>query len=290
MAKFSIEAVKPKIGGIVHVDRTAMCDDEVVQACRQALEERSVLVFPRAGLSDAEQLAFTDRIGTRINFNRHSPGSNASAPDVYRITLDRAVNDQPEYVQGTFFWHIDGVTLDMPPPKATLLSARKLAPRGGQTEFCNTYAAYEALPADEKAELEGLMAVHSLEASMRPVFDTPSPEDLARWRRQSAVMEHPIVWTHASGRKSLLIGTHADRVLGMPLPDGRALLTRLLQWASQPQFCYRHQWQPGDFVVWDNCGTMHRVIPYDADCGRTMHRTSIAGQERVNGSRVAAAS
>ena len=200
--------------------------------------------------------------------------------DVYEITLDPEVNDEPEYVQGTFFWHIDGVTIDMPPPKATLLSARRIAPKGGQTEFSNTYAAYEHLPEEEKQDLAGLRALHSVLASMRPVAETTGPEDLKRWSRMP-VYEHPLVWTHASGRKSLLIGTHADRVVGMPIPDGRALLTRLQQWSSQPQFCYRHPWQEGDLVVWDNCGTMHRVIPYDSRSGRSMQRTSIAGVERV---------
>jgi len=267
-----IESVKPLIGGIVHVDRASLFDDAVIQRCLEALEDRGVLVFPRVGLSDAEQLAFTDALGTRVKFTR--------GPEIYEITLDPEVNDEPEYVQGTFFWHIDGVTIDMPPPKATLLSARRIAPRGGQTEFSNTYAAYEHLPEEEKQELAGLRALHSVAASMRPVAETTGPRDLERWSRMK-IYEHPIVWKHVSGRKSLLIGTHADLVVGMPIPDGRALLTRLQQWSSQPQFCYRHPWQEGDLVVWDNCGTMHRVIPYDARSGRSMHRTSIAGVEHV---------
>jgi alpha-ketoglutarate-dependent taurine dioxygenase len=272
--RFEIEPIQPLIGGIVHVERSALCDKAVVQRCLEALEERGVLVFPRVGLTDAEQLAFTDSLGTRVKFTR-------GASDVYEITLDPEINDEPEYVQGTYFWHIDGVTIDLPPPKATLLTARRLASKGGQTEFSNTYAAYESLSEDEKEEIGGLRAIHSIAASMRPIVETTGPEDLKRWSRMP-VYEHPIVWTHASGRKSLLIGTHADRVVGMPIPDGRALLTRLQQWSSQPRFCYRHQWQEGDLVVWDNCGTMHRVIPYDPRSGRSMHRTTIAGVERVS--------
>ena len=208
------------------------------------------------------------------------PGGNAAEPGVYKITLDPKINNQPEYVQGTFFWHIDGVTMNMPPPKATLLTARRMAPKGGQTEFSSTYAAYEHLPAEEKEEIAGLRVVHSIVASLRPVIESPTEEDLKRWSMSTA-MEHPLVWTHASGRKSLLIGSHADHVLGMPVPDGRALITRLLQWASHPDFCYRHKWQEGDLVLWDNCGTMHRVIPYEVASGRSMHRTSIEGIEAV---------
>jgi alpha-ketoglutarate-dependent taurine dioxygenase len=271
--RFEIEPIKPLIGAIVRVERSALFDDDVAERCLEALEDRGVLVFPRLALSDAEQLAFTDALGTRVKFTR--------GPEVYEITLDPERNQEPEYVQGTFFWHIDGVTIDMPPPKATLLSARQTSAKGGQTEFSNTYAAYEHLPEQEKQELAGLRAVHSVAASMRPVAESTGPEDLKRWSRMPSY-EHPLVWTHRSGRKSLLIGSHADRVVGLPLPDGRALLTRLQQWSSQPSFCYRHAWQEGDLVVWDNCGTMHRVIPYDAKSGRSMHRTSIAGVESVS--------
>jgi alpha-ketoglutarate-dependent taurine dioxygenase len=281
VATIEIEPVKPLIGARVHVDRRDLCDKMVVQRCLEALEDRGVLIFPKIGLTDKEQLAFTDALGTRADFTRTVPGANAAdEPGVYKITLDPKINDQPEYVQGTWFWHIDGVTMKMPPPKATLLTARRVAPKGGQTEFSNTYAAYEGLSVEEKQELAGLRIVHSIVSSLRPVIEEPTEEDLKRWSR-ATVTEHPAVWTHRSGRKSLLIGSHADRVVGMPVPDGRALITRLLQWASHPDFCYRHQWQEGDLVVWDNCGTLHRVIPYDAASGRAMHRTAIQGFEAV---------
>ena len=185
---------------------------------------------------------------------------------------------------GTFFWHIDGVTINQPLPKATLLTARKLAPTGGQTEFASTYAAYENLPEAEKKAIENLKVIHRMEASMRPVFDEMAEEDLARWRGMSEVMVHPLVWTHSSGRKSLVVGTHADGVVGQPTPHGRSLLVRLQEWAAQPAFSYRHEWTEGDLVIWDNCGVMHRVVPYDENSGRSMHRTTIMGEERVSGS------
>src|SRR5271163_3441481 len=156
MAHIEIDNAKALVGGIVHVDRAALCDDEFVRACIDALEQRGVLVFPRMHLSDAEQLAFTDKLGPRVNFTKTVPGGEAAAQDVYKITLDPDINDRPEYVQGTFFWHVDGVTMDMPLPKATLLSARKLSVKGGQTEFANLYAAYAYLPENEKIEIAGL--------------------------------------------------------------------------------------------------------------------------------------
>ena len=282
MSTVRIERIKPHIGGIVHVDKEHLLDGETIAAVRAALEDRGVLVFPRMNLTDAEQLAFTDNLGTRLNYNRKAPGSGAAdEEDVYAITLDKKINYQPEYVLGTFFWHIDGVTIDQPLPKATLLTARKLSPTGGQTEFASTYAAYENLPEAEKREVEGLKVIHKMEASLRPVFEHLSEEDLARWRGMSKVMVHPLVWKHNSGRKSLVIGTQADSIEGVPIPHGRSMLVRLQEWAAQPDFSYRHYWQEGDLVIWDNCGCMHRVVPYDENSGRRMHRTTIMGEERV---------
>jgi alpha-ketoglutarate-dependent taurine dioxygenase len=278
----AFESIKPHIGSIVHVDREEMFTPEVGRRCREMLEERTVLVFPRANLTDAEQLAFTDLLGERVNLTSTAVTDKPASEDVYQVTLDKKINRQPEYVLGTFFWHMDGVTVDMPPPKATLLSARQVSAKGGETEFASTYAAYDHLPDEDKAMLEELRAVHSVSASLRPIADAIPEEDRERVTSIGLIKEHPIVWTRENGRKSLVIGTTADHVAGMSIPHGRALLSRLVEWAVQPDFSYRHPWQEGDFVIWDNTGAMHRVIPYDAESGRMMHRTSIAGSEAVN--------
>jgi len=275
----TIEPAKPLVGGIVHVDKAHFLDDDVIEAVRAALEERGVVVFPRLNVSDQEQLAFTDRMGGRVDFGSNVPGSDATAPGVYKITLDRTINNEPDYVLGTFFWHVDGVSIDQPLPKATALSARQLSSSGGATEFANLYAAYEHLPAEEKRELEGLQVIHTVEGAVRPVYGRLSQEREQRYAKLAPGMEQPLVWTHADGRKSLLIGTHAEGIVGMPGAHARALLTRLQQWASQPDFIYRHEWQVGDLVIWNNQGVMHRVVPY-TDEGRVMHRTVIAGQEK----------
>jgi alpha-ketoglutarate-dependent taurine dioxygenase len=274
-----VENLKPLLGSIVHVDKSALLDEETISLCQELLEKRGVLVFPRINVTDAEQVAFTDRLGTRVVFTNQVPGGDID-PDIYQISLDPKLNPQPEYVQGTFFWHMDGLNSHIPPPKATVLSARRCALKGGQTEFASTYLAYETLPESEKADIEGLMVRHSVLSSMRRVVENPSERDLARWA-QPPIKDHPLVWKRRSGRKSLIIGSSADHVIGMPTPDGRALLARLVEWAAQPDFYYQHAWQEGDLVVWDNTGTLHRVRPYDRTSGRTMHRTSIAGHEQV---------
>lgn len=275
----TVEPVKPHIGGIVRVSADHLLDPETIDTVRRELEVRGVLVFPQINVSDQLQLDFTDKLGERVNFTRQVPGSDADTPDVYKITLDRKLNSEPDYVLGTFFWHVDGVTIDQPLPKATVLSARKLSDSGGATEFANLYAAWDLLPEDEKREIEHLTVIHSVEAAVRPVHGHPSEERRARYKALAAIMEQPLVWTHDDGRKSLLLGTHADGIVGMPGPHGRALLTRLQQWAAQPDFVYTHKWAPEDLVIWNNQGVMHRVVPY-TDEGRVMHRTTIAGKEK----------
>lgn len=284
MTRITIETIKPHIGGIVRIDKADLCHPEVVEACRAALETRGVLVFPQIHLTNAEQLAFTDMFGERVKFTGTVPGgesSSAEDDELYKITLDKEFNAEPEYVLGTWFWHIDGVTIDQPLPKATMLSARKLSQTGGQTEFASTLAAWDELPEAEKAAIVDLKVIHRMEASMRPMYVEMPAERLGRYRSMASVMLHPLVWTQKSGRKSLVLGTHADEILGQSLPAGRSLLTRLTEWCAQKQFTYSHEWQEGDFVVWNNCGVMHRVVPYEEDSGRMMHRTTIMGSERL---------
>jgi alpha-ketoglutarate-dependent taurine dioxygenase len=274
-----IDPIKPRIGSIVRIDKAELCSDIVVETVRTALEERGVLVFPEIAVTDAEQLAFTDRLGARVNFTGRVPGSDSTAQDIYKVTLNKEINNEPDYVLGTFFWHVDGVTMDIPVPKATVLSGRSLSSTGGATEFANLFAAYDLLSDAEKVELADLRVVHTLEASMRPVWGHPSQERLERWHSMASPMEHPLVWEHDDGRKSLLLGTHADAIVGMPAAHGRAMLWRLQQWAAQPDLVYRHEWRIGDMVIWNNEGLMHRVEPYTDD-RRAMHRTSIAGREK----------
>lgn len=269
-----VEVLKPAIGAKVHLDRAAIGDPAVSQELLALLEKHTVLVLPQIGLTDAEQLALTDALGERVNVEAKVPG-RADAAAVYEVTLNEGAAIEREYVFGTFFWHMDGLTVDVPPPKASLLSARQLAAKGGQTEFASTKAAYAALSDAEKADLEGLRVVHTVTASVREVC---GPEGIDEARR-ALRHEHPMVWTRRDGTKSLIIGSTADQIPGMNQAEARALLARLLDWTAQPAFSYRHEWQEGDCVIWDNPSALHRVVPYAVDSGRRMHRTGIAGVE-----------
>ena len=169
--------------------------------------------------------------------------------------------------------------MDAVPQKATLLTALVVAEEGGDTEFANTYAAYEALPEDEKAELDD---VRSCTASPRRSSNDPGAERQgAGGLGPGSVEEHPLVWTRRNGRKSLLIGSTADRIVGLSDEESRALLERLLEWSTQPRFVLRHHWHPGDLVIWDNTGLLHRAIPYEQTSPRLMHRTTLVGEEAV---------
>lgn len=276
----SIEPIKPLVGGLVHVDRNDLLRDDVVEDIRAALEDRGVLVFPQIDLSDDQQREFTDRLGgTRQKSKMKVPGFDSGAEDIYRITLDKASNLEPDYVLGTFFWHMDGVMIDDIVPKAGVLSARQLPTEGGATEFANLYAAYEGLSEEQKREIDDIKAIHSIEAGLRPSFGSTPKDRAEHYASMSPPMENPLVWTHKDGRKSLIVGTHADGIVGMSGPRGRSILWRLVQWAAQPDFVYTHHWKIGDMLIWNNEGLMHRVVPY-VDEGRVMHRTQIAGTEK----------
>jgi alpha-ketoglutarate-dependent taurine dioxygenase len=208
-----------------------------------------------------------------------APRPDGSRDVMFKVTLDPKQNAAAEYLKGTIYWHIDGATDDVP-ARATLLTGRRLSKVGGQTEFCNSYAAYDDLPAAEQSYYETLRVVHSLEAANRLTKPNPSEQELAIWRR-GAPKEHPLIWRHRTGRKSVVLGATVDHIVGLSDADSRALVKKLTDFSTRPQIVYSHEWQVGDLVIWDNCGTMHRVIPYDAASGRMMHRTTLHGVEAI---------
>jgi alpha-ketoglutarate-dependent taurine dioxygenase len=261
----------------VESDRLAS-DDTLGAAVLEALEDNGVLVFPGLGLNPQAQVAFCGRLG-EID---HSSDGHHPVPGIYPVTLDKKKNSSADYLRATFDWHIDGCTPveDTYPQMATVLSAKQVAESGGETEFANSYAAYDALSDAEKERYGSLRVVHSLEASQRRVTPDPSPEVLAKWRSRRT-HEHPLVWTHRSGRKSLVLGASADYVVGMGRAEGMALLGELLDRATGPDKVYSHSWSVGDTVVWDNRGVLHRAAQYDPDSPREMLRTTVLGDEPI---------
>ena len=256
----------------VDADRL-LTDERIPDLVLDALERHGVLVFHGLHLTDEQHIAFSKRLGRVEVFGK---GEN---PEIYRVTLDPTKNAQAEYLKGTFDWHIDGMTEDIP-IMATLLSAHAVAASGGETEFASTYAAYDDLSEDEKCRFEDVRVEHTFEAAQRMHKPNPTPDELAWWRKRPSKV-HPLVWTHASGRKSLVLGATTAGVVGMSPEDGRAFLDDLLARSTRPERVYRHTWSVGDLVIWDNCGVLHRACPYDPTSPRDMHRTTLYGNEAV---------
>ena len=275
MAVITTEKLGDRVGAEVKgVDRERLlADDDLPGACLEALEANGALVFRDLHLDDATQVAFSRRLGDVEVFG------TGELPEIFRVTLDPAKNPVASYLRGTFDWHIDGCTEDIP-IMATMLSAHAVADQGGETEFASTYGAYDALTDEDKERFESVRVVHTIEASQRLAFPDPSPEEVARWRKRPAKV-HPLVWTHRSGRRSLVLGATTDHVVGMDADEGRALLDDLLARSTTPDRIYRHEWIVGDVVIWDNRGVLHRACPYDPDSPRDMHRTTFAGDEAI---------
>jgi alpha-ketoglutarate-dependent taurine dioxygenase len=280
MTVLTINKLTSSVGAeVVGVDSDRLAaDDALGAAVLEALEDNGVLVFPELHLDPQAQVAFCRRLG-EID---HSSDGHHPVAGIYPVTLDKSKNASAAYLRATFDWHIDGCTPtnDEPPQKATVLSAKQVAERGGETEFANSYAAYEAFSDDEKRRFGALRVVHSLAASQRRINPDPSPELVAKWRARPT-HEHPLVWTHRSGRKSLVLGASADYIVGMDVDEGRALLAELLDRATQPDLVYSHEWSVGDTVIWDNNGVLHRAAPYDPDSPREMLRTTVLGHESI---------
>lgn len=262
----------PRIGSEIRTDLDTLLSGREAERIRATLEQRGVVFFRGLQISDEQQVAIARTLGTVV--------ANEGEDGIYKISLDESVNQRAKYLKGSLFWHFDG-SLQPYPNLATLLRAVRLSDTGGDTEFCNTYAAYDDLPQSDKELIADLRVVHSAERSQYYVTPEMSYEEIAFWQK-SPTKECPIVWTHRSGRESLLLGATADYVVGMSPEESRALLARLRDWATQPQYVYRHRWQVGDLLIWDNTGTMHRALPYPEDSGRLMHRTILAGEEPLN--------
>ena len=280
MTVLTINKLTASVGAeVVGVDSESLAGDEALGAAvLDALDDNGVLVFAGLHLDPQAQVEFCSRLGD-ID---HSSDGHHPVAGIYPVTLDKSKNASAAYLRATFDWHIDGCTPtnDECPQMATILSALQVAQRGGETEFASSYGAYEALDEDEKERLGALRVVHSLEASQRRVHPDPSPELVARWRSRPT-HEHPLVWTHRNGRKSLVLGASADYVVGMDLDEGRALLADLLDRATEADKVYSHSWSVGDTVIWDNRGVLHRAAPYDPDSPRLMLRTTVLGDEPI---------
>ena len=258
--------------------------DEVA-AVHAGMDEFAVLVFHDQPLDDEQQLAFSRSLGEL----EHAIGTSLRAPDEYRLpttfadvsNLDKdhkvfAREDRRRlFAIGNRLWHSDS-SFKAVPAKYSLLHARAIPSKGGNTEFADMRAAYDALDAETKAEIEDLVCEHSQLFSRQQLgFFDFTDEERARFApvRQRLVRTHP-----STGRKSLYLSSHAGSILGWPVPEARAFLRDLVEHATQRAFVYAHRWRVGDLVMWDNRRTMHRARPFPVHEPRDMRRTTLAGE------------
>lgn len=264
-------AIKPNIASLVANSKEELLSGQHAADIRDLLEQRGVIVFPGIHMTDEEQVAFTRTLGETAR--------ERTGEEVFTVSLDPEKSTGVEYLKGAFYWHFDGV-IQAKPILASILSAKVLPPTGGDTEFCNTYAAYEALSDEDKRCFAGMRVVHSNWAPLLYHTPEPSQEQLELFASFGEI-ELPLVWTHRSGRKSLVLGCTATQVVGLDRRESTLLLNRLREWATDEPFHYSHKWSPGDMLMWDNTGTLHRATPYALDSGREMHRTKLEGEEPI---------
>ena len=274
MAVITTEKLGDTVGAQVHgVDRDQLLHDEALPAWTlEALEDNGALVFRDLHLDDEAQVAFSRKLGKVEIFGK------GEHPEIFRVTLDPAKNPSAQYLRGTFDWHIDGCTDDIP-IMATMLSAHAVAESGGETEFASSYAAYEMLDDDEKARLDGVRVVHTIEARSGCSTTTPPPR-----RSSSGACARPrsTRWCGGTARAPLARARRHHRPRrGHGPRRGPGPARRPPRPLHDPDRVYRHEWPLGDVVIWDNRGVLHRALPYDPTSPRDMHRTTFAGDEPI---------
>jgi alpha-ketoglutarate-dependent 2,4-dichlorophenoxyacetate dioxygenase len=270
------------MGQVAGVDLREPLDCTTVKAIDDAINVHGVLVFPGQFITDEQQMAFSQRFGeleTTVKVYRkdYVPRLDIHVSDVSNLDQNNQIRRKDDRLRlnglGNRLWHSDS-SFKRVPARFSLLSARAIPSDGGETQFADMRAAWDALPDRMKARLEGLICEHTqLFSRARIGFTDWSEEE----RVKMAPVPQVLVRTHpGSGRKSLFLSSHAGRIRGMEEPEARMLLTDLVEHATQREFVYTHRWSVGDLVMWDNRCTMHRAREYDDTQVRDMHRTTVS--------------
>ena len=259
---------------------------ETVVALNDAINRYAVLIFPGQTLDDDHLLGlgrlFGDvepprnhRVELRLKHAELADISNLDAKNKLRSRDDHRRLDS----LGNRLWHSDASFREVP-GALSMLFAHVVPPSGGETEFADLRAAYDALPAEMQARIDGLVAEHSIFYSRGQLGHTDYTE---AERAALPSVSHPLVRVHpGSKRKTLYMGAHASHIVGWPMPEGRLLLRDLMEHATQREFVYRHDWRVGDLVIWDNRCTLHRGRPYDdANHPRDLRRVTTKDFDRA---------
>jgi alpha-ketoglutarate-dependent 2,4-dichlorophenoxyacetate dioxygenase len=275
---------RPFFGGVASgIDITQPLTREQAAEIEKGMDTFGVMVFHDQRLTDETQMAFSRNFG-ELELASHNLRETkeqrlgAHINDISNLDANNNVlardNRRRLFSLGTRLWHSDS-SFKIVPAKYSLLSARVIPSKGGNTEFADMRAAYDSLDDETKAECEGLVCEHSQLFSRAQIgFGDFTEQE----RQQFAPVQQRLIRRHPStGRKSLYLASHAGTIVGWPVPEARAFLRDLIEHATQRKFVYSHEWAQFDLVVWDNQATMHRARPFDASEPRDMHRTTVAG-------------
>jgi alpha-ketoglutarate-dependent 2,4-dichlorophenoxyacetate dioxygenase len=250
------------------IDLSRPLSDTDFRVVENAFERYAVLVFPDQRLSQEQHVAFARRFGPIdrsmiVQMDGATPRVPAEIADVSNLDSQGEILAREDrlrlFMLGNQLWHTDSAFKHVP-AKASLLYQRAIAQTGGQTEFADLRAAWDALPEAMQGKVEGLVAEHAIAYSRAKLGFAMSESE----QQALPPVQQVLVRTHpASGRKSLYLAAHAGRILGMTDQEGTALLEELTAFATQRQFIYSHRWRVNDLVLWDNRCTMHRGRPFD---------------------------
>jgi alpha-ketoglutarate-dependent 2,4-dichlorophenoxyacetate dioxygenase len=271
-------------GEVSGVDWRRVPSPQEAEAIHRGMDEFGVLVFRDQDLDDEQQVAFSRALGPL-----ESATGDIAKPEERRLSMD--VNDISNvdkdnkvvarddrrrlFGLGNQLWHSDS-SFKSVPAKYSILSARIIPDKDGNTEFADMRAAYDALDDKTKAEVNDLICRHSQIFSRGILgFTDFTDDERVKWApvRQRLVRRHP-----RSGRLSLYLSSHAGEIEGWPVPEARAFLRDLNEHATQRRFVYAHIWRPHDIVMWDNRATMHRARRYDHTKVRDLHRTTLTNE------------
>jgi alpha-ketoglutarate-dependent 2,4-dichlorophenoxyacetate dioxygenase len=269
----------PFVAEISGVDSGRPLKPEAAHGIAQAIDRHALLVLRDQNLDDERQLAFAGNFG-EIEAPRSARGvtKRRLRPEISDISnLDennrlRAADDPRRFDQlGNRLWHTDG-SFRRVPAALSMLYAHRVPANGGETEFADLRAAWDALPEKTKEQIDGLVALHDIAYSRAQIGFT----DLLFGEREvlPAVPQRVVRVHPGSKRKTLYLAAHASHIVGMPVPEGRLLLRDLIEFATERRFVYRHVWRQGDLVIWDNRCTMHRGRPFDESETRDLRRVT----------------
>lgn len=259
--------------------------DEAWREVEAAFNEHAILLFRNQTLSDEQHITFSERFGpvitaTNYHWKTEKRRVHAQMADISNIGNDGSIlpldDERRMHSRANSLWHTDN-TFKIVPSRCSLLLAREIPEVGGDTEFADMRAAYDALPQAKKDEIEDLVAEHSIFHS-RSLLGYDGFTDGAK-AELPPVPQVLVRYNPETGRRALYIASHASHILGWPLEKGRALLDDLMAYATQSEFVHRHEWRTGDLILWDNRCTMHRATEYDdLNARRDLQRTTVSDE------------